>query len=335
MARATGPTLRDVAWRAGVSTATVSFVLNNTKPVAQETRARVEEAIAALGYRRSPSARALRTGRHHAIGLLLPDLINPFFPALAQAVTDAAWARGHALILASSGVGPTEEAEALAALAERSDGIIWVPACPEPDGQPSVPTVILDRPSTHLARFDSISADHHAGGAAAARLLHRLNRCRIGLLAGPSNSPSATGRRGGFLEAINETSLLWQCEAPFTLDLPNDVARRLGDPALDAVFAASDVMAIGALRVLRELGRSVPGDVALIGFDDIPWAALIEPPLTTIRQPVVELGDCAVATLIDRIATPDRLPVHHVLPVRLIERASTVQPEAPSYARCR
>lgn len=335
MALATGPTLRDVARLAGVSTATVSFVINDTKPVAAGTRARVEAAIAALGYRRSPSARALRTGRHHAIGLLLPDLINPFFPALAQAVTEAAWARGHALILAGGGGGQAEETEALAALSERADGIIWIPGSPDPMGRPSVPAVILDRPSASLGAFDSISADHHAGGVAAARLLRRLGRRRIGLLAGPGDSPSAAGRRDGFLAAIDAADLLWQCEAPFALDLPEAVAARLRDPALDAVFAASDVMAIGVLRRLRDQGVAVPEDVAVIGFDDIPWAALVEPPLTTIRQPVAELGDRAVATLIARLGDPDRKLVHEILPVSLVERASTFQREAIVDARRR
>lgn len=335
MAKSAGPTLRDVAAHAGVSTATVSFVLNDTKKVAPATRARVEQALAELGYRMSASARALRTGRHHAIGLLLPDLANPFFPALAQAVTDAAWARGHALILASSGTDPDAETEALAALGERADGIIWIPGGPCPAARPSRPTVILDRPSPALAAYDSISADHHAGGQAVATLLRAAGRRRVGLLAGPANSPSATSRRDGFLENIGDLALVWQCEAPFALDLPRDVATLLADPAIDAVFAASDVMAIGALRVLRDLGRDVPGDVALVGYDDIPWAALAEPPLTTVRQPVAELGERAVAVLMERIAEPGRAPAHHRLPVTLIERASTRLATSRPHARRR
>lgn len=323
MVRHFGPSLRDVAEYAEVSTATVSFVLNGTKPVAAETRARVEQAIIALNYRRSPSALALRTGRHHAVGLLLPDLANPFFPALAQAVTEAAWCSGLALILASTGTDPEKESEAIKALSERSDGIIWIPGSSKTFLNPTVPMVVLDRPAPSLSAFDSISSDHQAGGAAAAKLLKRLGRHRIGLLAGPTDSPSANGRRDGFLAVLEASDLLWQCEAPFALELPGYVAKMLADPALDAVFAGSDVMAIGALRKLQEYGRNVPGDVVLIGYDDIPWAALVEPQLTTVRQPVDELGRCAVATLTARIAQPESPPVHHLLPVSLIERAST------------
>lgn len=323
MARHAGPSLRDVAEYAGVSTATVSFVLNNTKPVGAETRTRVEQAIAALNYRRSPSALALRTGRHQAVGLLLPDLANPFFPALAQAVTEAAWQRGLALILVSAGADPQKEEEAILALAERSDGIIWIPGSNKTFLKPAVPMVVLDRLAPALAAFDSVSADHHEGGALAAQLLQQLGRHRIGLLAGPTDSPSANSRRDGFLATLKAADLLWQCEAPFALELPDHVAQHLADPQLDAIFAASDVMAIGVLRKLKEYGRNVPNDVVVIGYDDIPWSALVEPQLTTIRQPVIALGDCAVETIVARIAAPEGPVVHHMLPVSLIERAST------------
>lgn len=324
MARPRGPTLRDVAQAAGVSAATVSFVLNQTKPVAAETRARVERALAELGYRVSLSARALRTGRHHAIGLLLPDLANPFFPALAQAVTDSAWARGHALILASSGADPATEAEALAALGERADGIIWIPGSAAPQTLPAQPTVILDRPSAALTRYDSISADHYEGGAAVAALLRAQGRTRIGLLSGPTVSASAASRRSGFLDHADDFNVVWQQMVNFSVDLPAQTRDLLADPRIDCVFAASDVVAIGALRILRALGRAVPGEVAVVGFDDIPWAALVEPPLTTIRQPVAALGDCAVETLLARIAEPDRPPCQLRLPVTLVERATTL-----------
>lgn len=326
MSRPRGPTLRDVAVRAGVSTATVSFVLNDSKPVAPETRARVEAALAGLDYRMSPSARALRTGRHQAIGLLLPDLANPFFPALAQAVTDAAWAHRHALILASSGSDTATEAEALAALAERADGIIWIPGTESPVHRPTGPAVILDRPSPVFASYDSIAADHHEGGALVAAAFRAQGRRRIGLLAGPATSPSAAGRAEGFLANASGLDIIWHHEVPFALTLPESACARLADPRLDGIFAASDVVAIGTLRRLRALGRAVPDDVAVIGFDDIPWAALTEPPLTTIRQPVDALGRSAVETLLARIAAPTTPVVHHRLAVTLIERASTSAP---------
>lgn len=324
------PSLKDVAELAGVSTATVSFVLNDSKLVAVATRARVKLALAKLDYRISPSARALRTGRHHAIGLLLPDLINPFFPALAQAITASAWSRGHALILASSGDTAAEETEAYNALAERTDGIIWIPGCGAGVSGSATPTVVLDRPSKSLATYDSVSADHHAGGALVAGLFRQHGRKYVGLLTGPANSPSAVSRYRGFRDDLGGLEVLWQHEVPFALELPDSAKSLLADPRLQAVFAASDVVAIGAVRILRDLGRRVPQDVAIMGFDDIPWAALIEPALSTIRQPVAELGECAVVTLIKRIGCPGMKPLHQLLPVTLIERASTAElfPEA-------
>lgn len=308
---------------AGVSTATVSFVLNDSKLVAAATRARVKLALAKLDYRISPSARALRTGRHHAIGLLLPDLIIPFFPALAQAVTASAWSRGHALILASNGDTASEEIEAHSALIERTDGIIWIPSSAAKVAGTATPTVILDRPSKLLSAYDSVSADHRAGGAMAAELFRTHGRKFVGILTGPAKSPSAVMRNRGFRDHLEGLEVLWQHEVPFALDLPTSVNSLLADPRLQAVFAASDVVAVGAIRILRSLGRRVPQDVAIIGFDDIPWAALIEPALSTIRQPVAELGECAVVTLLKRIGDPGMKPMHQLLPVTLVERAST------------
>ncbi len=320
------PCLKDVAELAGVSTATVSFVLNNTRSISAPTRARVEEALAKLDYRISRSARALRTGHHHAIGLLLPDLINPFFPALAQAVTASAWKQGYALILASSDAGPTEEMEAFHTLAERTDGIIWIPGThAKPTGSP-LSTVILDRPSKQLSGYDSVSCDHYAGGALVAALFRARSRTHVGLLRGPSSSPSATSRCKGFLDNCDGLEVIWRHSVPFSLDLPESTISLLADPRLDAIFAANDVIAIGAARHLRELGRKVPDDVAIVGFDDIPWASLVETPLTTIRQPMIELGTCAVDTLIRRIKNPPLEVTHQWLPVSLVERASTIVP---------
>lgn len=318
------PTLKQVAESAGVSTATVSFVLNKSKAVSSATRIKVENALAKLDYRISSPARALRTGRHQAIGLLLPDLANPFFPGLAQAVTESAWQRGHAVILASSrGADPAIEAEALTALEERTDGIIWIPGHATPRRMPECATVVLDRPCESLAAFDSVSADHYAGGRAVAALARTLGHRRVGLFTGPAISPSAESRRAGFLDHAAGLDIVWQRDVPFALELPDPAAALLADSRIDLVVAASDVGAIAALRVLRRIGRAVPSEVSLIGFDDIPWAALSEPPLTTIRQPVAELGEAAVAMLLERIGGQAGPPRHRLLPVSVVQRATT------------
>lgn len=318
------PTLREVAHRARVSVATVSFVLNASKPVSVETRQRVESAIAELGFVASRSARALRTGRHHAIGLLIPVIANPFFSSLAEAVTVRARKHGYAVVLATSLATGMDEAAALALVEERTDGIIWIPAGPNTIRKPSSPTIVLDRPSALLAELDSVSADHYAGGRAAADLARRLGRYRVGLLSGPSDSSSAASRRAGFLEHVRGLEILWEVSLPDDEAWPQEAIDRLVRTDVDLVIAGSDSIAIEALRILKRRGRRVPEEVSLIGFDDIPWADVVDPPLTTIRQPVEALAELAVNALMRRLSGEKGIPVHRVVPIELIERGSTV-----------
>lgn len=316
------PTLRDVAARAGVSAATVSFVLNDSKQLPKETRERVEAAINELGFTASRSARALRTGRHHAIGLLLPVLANPFFSDLAERITAHARRRGYAVVLATS-TGNGDEAAALALIEERTDGLIWIPAGPTPERKPHAPVIVLDRPSAHLADFDSVSADHYAGGRATADLARKLGRTRIGLLSGPTESTSAASRRAGLLEHAQKLQILWEVPVPDDSEWPQGAVVRLASKDIDLIIAGSDRIAIEALRVLKRLGRRVPEEVSLIGFDDIPWADVVDPPLTTIRQPVEALAELAVTALMRRIHGESGHAVHRVVPIELIERGST------------
>ncbi|MEJ2480387.1 MAG: LacI family DNA-binding transcriptional regulator, partial [Acidihalobacter sp.] len=195
-------TLKDVAKAAGVSTATVSHVLNGTKSVADGTRERVEAAVEALGYRLSQPARTLRTGRHRVLGLLLPDLTNPFFPALAKAVAETARKLGYGLMLSESGSDGQSESQALAAIEQRVDGVVWVPEAPRPPHLPYRPAVIIDRVGPEFGAFDSVSSDHRAGGRLQARLARELGHRRIGLLAGPADSISARSRREALCEAL-------------------------------------------------------------------------------------------------------------------------------------
>ncbi|WP_455385516.1 LacI family DNA-binding transcriptional regulator [Acidihalobacter prosperus] len=325
-------TLKDVAKAAGVSTATVSHVLNGTKSVADGTRERVEAAVDALGYRLSQPARTLRTGRHRVLGLLLPDLTNPFFPALAKAVAETARKLGYGLMLSESGADSQSESQALAAIEQRVDGVVWVPEAPHPQHLPYRPTVIIDRVGPELAAFDSVSSDHQAGGRLQARLALELGHRRIGLLAGPADSISARSRREALCEALGEVRPEWIVEVPFSLELPSEAVERLAGSEATLVIAANDAVAIGALRVLKAHGRRVPQDVSLIGFDDIPWAALVEPPLSTVRQPVQAIGRRAVELLHRRLSGQGGEPEHLVLPVEYVERGSVIALEQEAAA---
>jgi LacI family transcriptional regulator len=325
-------TLKDVARVAGVSTATVSHVLNGTKTVAEGTRERVEAAVEALGYRLSQPARTLRTGRHRVLGLLLPDLTNPFFPSLAQAVAETARQLGYGLMLSESGADCHSESQALAALEQRVDGVVWIPEAPHPAHRPHRPAVIIDRVGPELAAFDSVSSDHRAGGRLQARLALELGHRRIGLLAGPADSISACSRREALCEALGEIRPEWILEVPFSMELPPETVERLADTRVTLVIAANDAVAIGALKALKAHGRRVPQDVSLIGFDDIPWAAIVEPPLSTVRQPVRAIGRRAVELLHRRLAGQGGEPTHLVLPVEYVERGSVIALEQEAAA---
>lgn len=316
--------LKDVARLAGVSVATVSYVINGTKSVSPEVTARVLQAAEALGYRPNRTARALRTGRSEAIGLVLPDLTNPYFPALAQTVERRARELGFALFLIDSANDPEAERAGLQSLAERNvDGVIWAPVADDPQAQYPFPIVALDRT---IHAVDCVSADHRMGGELAADFVNRLGHRRIGLLSGPQALTSARDRREGFVARIAEgCSIVWEVEVPFSLPLPNRAVERLLQCDVTLVVGGNDVIAIGALRALRGAGVSVPAQVSVIGFDDIPWSELVEPPLSTIRQPLEAIGDRAVELLRARMHNP-RGPVRHeLLPVELVSRGSAAK----------
>ena len=316
-------TLEDVAKAAGVSTATVSYVINAAKPVSAATRARVEAAIAELGYRPSPSARSLRTGQHHMLGLLLPDLANPFFPALAQAVAETARALGYGLMLSESGSDSASEEQALSAMQQRVDGIVWVPETRQPDTRPYRPTVVIDRVGPDLQAFDSVSSDHRMGGRLLARAIRELGHRRIGLLAGPADSVSARQRREALCAELGDIQPEWVLEVPYSSELPAAALGRLLQAGPTLIVAANDAVAIAALRALKAHGRRVPEDVSLLGFDDIPWATLVDPPLSTVSQPVRAIGRSAVELLHRRLGDQGGAPTHLVLPVEYVARGST------------
>jgi LacI family transcriptional regulator len=318
-------TLKEVAKAAGVSTATASHVLNGTKAATPEVRQRVLDAIARLEYRPNPHARSLRTGASRTLGLVVPDLTNPFFPALVQAVESTARAEGYALIVMDAGNDARLEAEALTLMGSYGvAGVVWVPV----DGRSACawpfPIVTVDRP---MPGCDAIIADHAAGGALVARHAIELGHRRVGLLSGPLGLPSAALRRAGFLEAgAGLLELAWEHEVPFSSDLPDGVSTRLAALECSLVACVNDAIAVGVLRALRAAGVVVPEGMSVIGFDDVPWAAFVEPALTTVRQPLAALGSGAVEMLQGRIDDPRRARQQRTLPVELVQRRSAAPP---------
>jgi LacI family transcriptional regulator len=317
-------TLKQVAEAAGVSLATASYALNNGGSVGRETRDRVIKEAERLGYRPNLSAKAMRTGRTGTIGMVLPDLTNPFFPLLAQTVIHAARELGYSVFLTDTQGSKEAEAQSIDALIGRGvDGLVWFPIDDLPDRQPDlrgVPTIVLDRT---IEGFDSVLADYAAGGKLAAKHLVEAGHRHIGIIAGPADAMSSRLRAeeaSAYVEA--HASVAWRVEAAFSADLDPGVVQTLLKGKATAVIAGADLIAIGAIRALQRAGRRVPEDVSVIGFDNIAWGDLCNPALTTIDMPVSEIGNEAVAMLLRRIKAPDEPRRRIVFDVALVARDS-------------
>jgi LacI family transcriptional regulator len=331
------PTIADVARAAGVSVTTISHVLSGNRPVSLATQARVREVIEALGYRPNPVARSLRTQRSHTVGLVIPDITNPYYPMLARGLQDVIAEAGYHVFVCSTDARAERELEFVTDLAERRvDGLFIAAfgADPELLGVPAargIATVSLGARIDHPA-VDVVDTDDADGAARATEHLIGLGHLRIGLIAGPP--PIGQRRAGGYRRALEAA------DVPFAAELvqTGDWTRASGRPAMralaaleeppTAVFCANDLMAIGALDAARDLGLDVPRDLSLVGFDDIEAAALLTPALTTVLNPAHAVGEAAGRLLLERLSgSPTKRTVLH-LPCTLIERASTTTPRS-------
>ncbi len=318
------PTLRDIAQIAGVTAATVSYVLNGKGSVSADVQKRVRQTAKDLGYRANYVAKATRTGQTLSIGLILPDLKNPFFPQLAQSVQSAARGAGYAVFLMDS-QGDTEvEREGAEDFISRGvEGIVWCPATEHDslsDYRADVPIVVVDRPLPH---YDTISSDYYSGGGLLADHVLAQGHRHIGMIVGPQSLSSAQRRRDGFVERIaGKAEIDWEVENAFTIDLSDEIRRQLNNFDVSVIVCGNDFIAIGVIRALHELGRRVPKDVSVVGFDDIPWASFSIPALTTVRQPFSKLGQEAAALLVRRISGESGPLVNMSLEMRLVSRGS-------------
>ncbi|WP_250038042.1 LacI family DNA-binding transcriptional regulator [Paractinoplanes maris] len=331
------PTIRDVAREAGVSYATVSRVLNGREWVSPEAVRAVREAISRTGYTANPHARSLATGRSGSIAFLLTEpqhllFEDPNFSVLLRSAAQALSDRELTLILMIAST-PEERSRTIAYLSGgHVDGVLLV--SPH-SGDPllsqlvraEVPIVACGRVLGFEQVISSVMADDRNGGRSAVEHLISAGRTRIATITGPQDTGGGVDRLQGYHDALIAHGL--------TIDpgliAHGDWSRESGaaamrtllahDPGLDAVFVASDAMAEGALRVLREAGRDVPGDVRVVGFDDSGLAATTEPPLTTVRHPLDRVADEMVRLLTDVIA--GRTPLSITVPTTLVVRASS------------
>ncbi|MFJ1758533.1 LacI family DNA-binding transcriptional regulator [Kitasatospora sp. NPDC088134] len=325
-----GPTLAQVAARASVSSATASRVLNRSAPVSAEIAARVECAARELRYvrRRAPAATARDTGAIAVVAFadVLRFHADPFPVRLLAGAQRVSPERELVVLTAGPGPGPARPSLVRYLCGGHVDGVLLVgrwgdPALPGLLQAAGVPVVSLGRPP-QPQRLAHVDADNLSGARAAVHLLHRAGRRRIATIAGPPDTAAGADRLAGYRRALADHADPTRCAVAY-----GDFGSRSGEhamlkllgqhPDVDAVFAASDAMAVGALRALRRLGRRVPEDVAVIGFDDSPAAATARPGLTTVRQPVEDLGARAVELLRD--PSPSRSVV---LPTHLVVRES-------------
>lgn len=332
-------TIREVAKRAGVSYATVSHVINDTRFVSQETRDRVLAAINELSYRPNALARSLRRGKTNTIGLILPDSANPFFAEIGHSIEDAAFNLGYSVILCNTERDTHREQLYVDVLSKKQvDGIIFVATGEQVDSlnfllSQDVPVVLIDRDLPN-SEVDAVLTDNQQGGYLAARHLIELGHRRIACIAGPSHITPSAERIIGYRRALEEAGLPYDETLVMSGDYHPESGRQvtstllsLNDPPT-AIFALNDLMALGALRAACQAGCCIPDDLAVIGFDNIDLTSFTNPPLTTIAQPKAEIGSQAVNFLAERIKDKTCPPRRVILPTELIVREST-QPVRP------
>lgn len=316
--------IHDVAKRAGVSIAAASYALNGREGVAEKTRKRILAAVEDLGYQPAKFAQSMRTGKTDTIGLVLPDLSNPFFPQFAKAVQQAAGTEGKSVLLIDTNNDAETEREGVKRLLSQGvDGIIWwVSEAANKDliGKGRAPVVLIDSIEPGV---DSVTSDHSIGGRMVANLVNQSGVRKIGLIRGPENFRSASLRRDGFVENLDENvEILWEEHNAFSPPLRDSIKSIMARLEVEAVICPNDLIAIEVIRYLRSIGKNIPGDVAVAGFGDIAFADIISPALTTVRQPLADLGTEAVKLLWRRMETPGIPSEDLVLGVDLVVRES-------------
>lgn len=330
--------IKDVAAAAGVVPATVSYVLNDSGPISQDTRERVLAAAAALGYRRNRLAASLRSNVTRTIGLILPSISNPFYGELAHGVENVAQEHGYIVTYGNANYDARLTARYLDAFAERRvDGVI-VAACSDEDirilGGYDLPIVVADAHTIDpMPDLPTVEIENVPAARALVAHLIRLGHRRIGLLTVSEENPRARGYR----LALHDAGILPDRAVVVASTRADPDPMALGQRQMEqllalsvrptAVFGITDLVAMGAMRAIKRAGLHIPDDIAVVGFDDIVYSALAAPPLTTVSQPKYRMGMAAMRLLLETMAgtlTPTARKV--VLPTELVIRASCGAP---------
>src|ERR1700722_14465629 len=302
----------DVAREAGVSVFTVSAVVNKKSHVGKKLLERVEAAIQKLNYRPNLIARSLAKQRTHTIGMIVPDIANPFFPMVVRGAEDAAQKHGYNLLLCNSDDNLDKEEKAVELLlSKRVDGILLTKAADDfrPElrqmiGEVNIPFVLVMRTYPKLTK-DAVITDDYQGAHDAVCHLARAGRRRIGLISGPLKTSNAKARWEGFHDALKAKGLPYEPELVVEGDYRIESGFRAGHALLshrpDGIYVANHLMTVGLLKAAEEMGLRCPEDFGLVSFDDYPWLSIFRPRLTTVELPKHQLGSEAAELLIRRI----------------------------------
>jgi LacI family transcriptional regulator len=303
----------DVARESGVSAFTVSAVINNKSHVSKKLRERVEAAIRKLNYRPNLLARSLAKQKTHTIGMIVPDIANPFFPMVVRGAEDAAQKNGYNLLLCNSDDNLEKEESALEVLlSKRVDGILLTktvndfrPSLRQMIKEVNIPIVLVMRTAPKVSQ-DAVITDDYQGAYEAVCHLARSGRRRIGLMGGPLKVSNGKARWQGFKDALEASGLTYDPELVIEGDYRIESGYRGGHLLLshrpDGIYVANYLMTVGLLKAAEEMGLRCPEDFGLVSFDDYPWLGIFRPRLTTVELPKYQLGYQAAELLLERIA---------------------------------
>lgn len=322
--------IRDVARLAGVSPSTVSRVMNGTAKVNEEKQQKVEQVVRETGFRPNEAARTLYKKSAHIIGVVVPDIENPFFNAMAKAIEEEAYRNGYRLTLCNSSNDLEKERNNINLLdSMNADGIILLTNQEEMAEETlhcNIPVVTLDRQIKNSNEVACIQANHYSGGRMAMEYLLKCGCKHVVHMQGPQNLSSARQRTKGYMDVCEEHNITPQmiaCLYQFEDGLKQTEYLLKQYPGTDGIIAPNDMAAISVYKILKKHGYQVPGDIQIIGFDNINLSSLVTPELTTIGQPIKEMGTAAVQMLLEHLQQKE-VKKQNIFPVELIIRETTI-----------
>jgi DNA-binding LacI/PurR family transcriptional regulator len=333
-------TIKDVARRAGVAISTVSAVINRSAPVSEDTIARVEAAVAAIGYTPHGAAQSLRSGRSRLIGLVVPNIANPHFAAVAREVENVCLAAGYTTVVYSTGQDAERESQVLKMMrVQRVAGLIVIPTRSDAEhgaalvDQIHVPTVLLDMYVEGLP-YDVIKTDNVEAGRIATEHLLSLGHRRIGIIVGIPGLATSDDRHAGYRKAYEDRGLTPDPDLALPGDFDQTTAHDMGvrlmalEPRPTAIVTISNMMTMGLLFAIRERGLAIPGDLSVVGIDDLEFAQLLDPKPTAVTTPILAMARRSIEKLLGQLSgetKPDG--GWEVYQPKLVVRQSTAGPK--------